>query len=196
MNSRCVPDDAPVTTNRGRSVATSYALTRNLETVGVVDGERSGDCAGALAGGQAPNRFRALMFIELRLSTEPSAPSPGSPPAVVGLLHDALALILGECAQERDEASANRGGEIKVRLVEHLQQGAARVDALNDVHAVEHAARGAIPFRQDQDVALAERIDGLLELRAVLDVSTTRLLPEDGAAPFRAQRPSGTCARG
>jgi hypothetical protein len=68
----------------------------------VVHGERSRDCSGALAGGQAPDRFLALMFIELRLSTEPGAPSPGGLPAVVSPLHDPLALILGQCAEERE----------------------------------------------------------------------------------------------
>jgi hypothetical protein len=131
---------------------TSYALARNLETNVLAT-------ARALLPAAKRRIAFALMFIELRLSAEPGAPSPGGLPAVVSPLHDALPLIFGQCAYERDEAAANRGGEIQVRLVEHLQYGAARVDALNDVHAIDHAARGVVPFRQDQDVALGERID-------------------------------------
>jgi hypothetical protein len=56
-----------------------------------------------------------------------------------------------------------------------FQQGAARVDALNDVHTIEHAACGAVPFPAG--------INRLLELRTGLGVSATRLLPEDGVAP-------------
>ena len=42
-----------------------------------------------------------------------------------------------------------------MRLVEHLQRGDARVDALNDVHAIEHTERGRVPLGEDQDGAWA-----------------------------------------
>jgi len=154
----------------------------------MVHGEGSRHSSSTFAGAQPPDRFLALVFIELRSSTEPGSPSLGRLPAVVRPLHDALTLVLGHGAEKGNEATADGRGEVKVRLVDHLEQGAPRVDARHDVYTVEHAARGAVPLRQHQDVALAERIDGLLELRAVLDVPTTRFFSEDCMAMFRAQR--------
>jgi hypothetical protein len=42
-------------------------------------------------------------------------------------------------------------------------------DALDDVDAVEHAARGAVPFGDHEAIAGAELVDCLLELRGVLN---------------------------
>ena len=44
------------------------------------------------------------------------------------------------------------------------------MDARNDAHTIEPAARGTVPLGEDQDVALGERVNRRLELRAVLDV--------------------------
>ena len=125
---------------------------------------------------------------DARVLKTDDTPSSGGLPAVVGPLHDALTLVLGHGAEGGNETTADRRSEIELRPVENLQKGATRVDALYDVHAVEHAGSGAVPLCKHQDVTLAKRIDGLLKLQAVLDVSTTRLFPEDFLAMFRAQR--------
>jgi hypothetical protein len=78
-----------------------------------------------------------------------------------------LAFVL-QGAQESDEATANGRGEVQVLLVEHLDHCAPRMDALDDVHAIEHAARGAVPFGDHEHVAPTERIEGLLQLRPAL----------------------------
>ena len=62
---------------------------------------------------------------------------------------------------------------------------AAFVDALDDVHAVEHRPGSAVPFGHDQDVPGAELVDRLLELRAVFDVLAGGLLAEDLVAARR-----------
>src|SRR5262245_51945412 len=47
-----------------------------------------------------------------------------------------------------DEASPERRSQVEVGLVEHLDKGAAGMHTLDDVDAVEHRARAAVPFRQ------------------------------------------------
>ena len=110
------------------------------------------------------------MGVELRISTEPSPTRSGGPPAVMSTLHDALAFILCQRAQEGDEAPANWCSEVQVRFIQDLQKGSASVDALDDRHAVEHAPRGAVPLRDNQNAARPQRIDRLFELRPVLRV--------------------------
>src|SRR5262249_55944070 len=88
--------------------------------------------------------------------------------AVIGTLHDPLALVLCQGAEERDEAAANRRGEVQMGLVEYLNHGTPCVDALDDVHAVHHRPGCAVPFSDHEHVTPAERIDGLLQLWAAL----------------------------
>jgi hypothetical protein len=57
---------------------------------------------------------------------------------LVGPLGNALALILGHGGKEGDEPAAERRREIEVGLVQDLEQGAARVDAFDDLDAVHH----------------------------------------------------------
>jgi hypothetical protein len=65
----------------------------------------------------------------------------GNGTAGVGPANNALTLILGERAQEGDEATADGGRQIQVRLVEDFDQRAPLVDALDDVDTVERVAR-------------------------------------------------------
>ena len=75
-----------------------------------------------------------------------------------------------------------------MRLVEHLNEGAAVVDALDDLDAVEHRPGGAVPFSDHENVAGAERIDGALELGPVLDALAAGLLAIEGVDTFGAKR--------
>jgi hypothetical protein len=56
------------------------------------------------------------------------------------------------------------------------------------VDAVEHRPRCAVPFREDEQVAGAERVNRVLQLRAVLDVLAGCLLAEDLVTMLRAKR--------
>jgi hypothetical protein len=71
-----------------------------------------------------------------------------------------------------------------VRLVEDFDQRAPLVDALDDVDTVHHRAGCTIPLGHDQNIAGAELVDGLLELRPVANVLGARLLAEDEVAAF------------
>jgi len=94
---------------------------------------------------------------------------PGSSSTLVGTLHDPLAFVLRQGAQECDEATTDGRGEVQVWLVEHLDHGASCVDALDNVHAIHHRSGGAVPFGDHEHVTRAERIDSLLQLRSALD---------------------------
>src|SRR5215831_21063820 len=96
-------------------------------------------------------------------------PRLGSSSAVVGTLHDPLALVLRQGAQESDEAATDGGGEVQVWLVEHLDHGPPCVNAFDDVHAIHHRPGGAVPFGDHEHVARAERVDSLLQLRPALE---------------------------
>src|SRR5262245_2415225 len=75
-----------------------------------------------------------------------------------------------------------------MRLVQHLDQRAAVVDALDDLDAVEHRAGRSVPFSDDENVAGAELVDGAFELRPVLDALATGFLAVDDLNAFGAQR--------
>ena len=109
--------------------------------------------------------------------------------SVARSLDDSLPFVFRHGAQQSDETAAERRGQIQVRLVEHLHEAAARMDPLDDGDTVQHRARGAIPLGDDEHVAGAEFIDGLLELRATLGVLAARLLAEDEIALSSAMRP-------
>ena len=65
--------------------------------------------------------------------------------AVVGTLHDPLAFVLRQGAQEGDEAATDGRGEIQVWLVKHLDHGTPCVDGSMDVHTIHHRPGGAVP---------------------------------------------------
>src|SRR5262249_54748306 len=127
------------------------------------------DRPGTLALGDALASDAPLQVGQLRLATHMHPTFACSSSAIIGTLHDPLALVLRQGAQERDEAAADGRCEVQVGLVEGLDHGTPCVDALDDVHAIHHRARGAIPFGDHEHVTPAERIDGLLQLRAALD---------------------------
>ena len=79
-----------------------------------------GDGSEALAARKTPKRLGLLMFVELRPTPEPPAPGLRSGPALVGAFPNALALVLRDRRQEREQALANGAGEVQVRLVEYL----------------------------------------------------------------------------
>src|SRR5262249_44876219 len=108
--------------------------------------------------------------------------------AIAHSLHNPLALVFGHGTQKREEATANWRGEIQVWFVEHFDQRTASVNALDDAHAIDHAARRSIPLSHHQHVASAELVNGLLKLWSTVYVLATRLLAIDHLALLRAQR--------
>jgi hypothetical protein len=84
----------------------------------VVHVEGPSDGTGALPLAKPLYGLLALMLVELWFATKRCASGRGGPPAVVRALDDALALVLGHGGEEGNEATANRRGEIQVRLVE------------------------------------------------------------------------------
>src|SRR5262245_31934485 len=102
-----------------------------------------GDRPGTLALGNALASDATLQLGQLGLAPHVHSTLAGSSSAVVGALHDPLAFVLRQGAQECDEAATDGRGEVQVWLVEHLDHGASRVDAFDDVHAIHHRAGGA-----------------------------------------------------
>src|SRR5262249_46062285 len=119
------------------------------------------------------------MGVELRLPTKLGSAGFSGLSAVVGALDDPLSLVLGQSAQERDKATANRCGQVKVGFVQHLDQSPALVDALNQMDAIHHRAGHSIPFSYDHHVTGAELVDRLFELRTVCDVLSGHLLAKN-----------------
>src|SRR5262249_16996652 len=101
------------------------------------------DRPGTLALGDALASDAPLQLGQLGLATHVHPTLAGGSSAVIGTLYDPLALVLRQGAQERDEAAANRRGEVQVWLVEHLDHGC--MDPLDDVHAIHHRPGGAVP---------------------------------------------------
>src|SRR5262245_31732676 len=114
---------------------------------------------------------------------------PGGLPPILRPLYDPLALIQGECTEERQDALTHGAGQVQVRLVEHLHQGSTGSDALNDLDTVEHRSRRPIPFWQYQHVARTERRDRPLKLGTTHRALTRGLLLENALAALRDQRP-------
>src|SRR5262249_6222356 len=112
-----------------------------------------GDGSGAIACSKPLAGLLLLMGRQFGLAAELDALGSGNPSAVVGPLDDPLPLVLGHGAEEGDEPAADRRGEIQVRLVQHLDQGTALVEAVDDPDAIEHAAGGTVPFGNDQYIA-------------------------------------------
>src|SRR5262245_14598448 len=127
------------------------------------------DRPGTLALGDTLTSYAPLQVGQLRLATHMHPTLACSSSAVIGTLHDPLALVLRQGAEERDETATDGGGEVQMGLVENLDHGTPCVDPLDDVYAIHHRPRGAIPFGDHEHVTPAERIDSLLELRAALD---------------------------
>ena len=63
-----------------------------------------------------PPAFGPLMWCQLRFAAELNAARPGVLPAVLHPLHDALALILSERAQECQDALSHGAGQVQVWL--------------------------------------------------------------------------------
>src|SRR5262249_61726540 len=127
------------------------------------------DRPGTLALGDALASDAPLQLGQLGLATHVHPTLAGGSSAIIGTLHDPLALVLRQGAQERDEAAADRRGEVQVWLVEDLDHGAPCVNALDDVHAIHHRSSGAVSFGDYEHITRAERIDSLLQLRAALN---------------------------
>ena len=74
----------------------------------------------------------------------------------MGALDDALAFVFRHCGKHRREAAPHRGFEVDIVAVEHLH-GRPGVDyRLDDLQAVPHRARGAIPFGDNENVAFVD----------------------------------------
>src|SRR5215475_11249836 len=97
-----------------------------------------GDRPGTLALGNALASDAPLQLGQLELATHVHPTLVGSSSTLVGTLHDPLAFVLRQGAQESDEAATDGRGEVQVWLVEHLDHGAACLDALDDVHTIHH----------------------------------------------------------
>src|SRR5580704_10031887 len=100
----------------------------------------------------------SLVLREFRLATERDALLARGGASVGSAFDDALALVFREGGEESQEALADFRREIEVRLVEHLDRRPARMRALHDADAVKHGSRCAIPFGENKNVALAERV--------------------------------------
>src|SRR5262245_51865670 len=96
---------------------------------------RLADRPAGFTGGQALDGFGLLVVAELGPAAKLDAFGFGRLAPVVGAFDDAVPLVLGHGGQEGDEAATERGGEVEVRLVQHLDQSAAGVDALDYVNA-------------------------------------------------------------
>src|SRR5262244_4084846 len=106
----------------------------------MVDVEAPGNGPGAFAYLESPSALGLLSVGELRLPAELYASSLGNGTTGVGPANYALTLILGERAQEGDEAPPDRGRQVQVRLVEYFDQRTPLVYALDDVDTVHHRA--------------------------------------------------------
>ena len=113
-----------------------------------------------------PGGFACLMRGQLWLGPELDAPLSGGSSTSVSTLENALPLVLSHGAQECDEPPADGRGQIQVGLVQDPDHGATGANALDETHAVHHRPGGAVPLGNDQNVALAERVDCLFELGA------------------------------
>src|SRR5690348_10269242 len=116
----------------------SSGLRGQLCDSGVMHIQALADRSAALAGVEALQGFGALMVSELWFAAEADALGPGGLSSIIRSFEDAMPLVLGHSAQEGDKAAAQWRGEIEVRFVQHLNQGAAGVDAFDQVDAVEH----------------------------------------------------------
>jgi hypothetical protein len=183
----------------GTKVAPRRAASASQGRVNVqvlCDGPRHGgvshaplpsDGPGALTLGDPLACDTPLQLGQLGLAAHVHTTPAGSNSAIVGTLHDPLALVFSQGAQEGDEAAAYGRGEVQVWLVEHLDHGTPCVDALDNVHAIHHRPGSAVPFGHDEHITRAERVDGLLQLRPALDRLARCLLAVDFMAPLRAQ---------
>src|SRR5262249_46496564 len=90
---------------------------RRGEDCCVVDPEALGDGSGALASLKPAPGFLTLVVGQLGFAAELDTLGLGSRAAVVGALHNALALVLGHSTQEGNEAPAQRCGQVQMRLV-------------------------------------------------------------------------------
>lgn len=153
----------------------------------MVDAEVARNRACAVARQQPATPLLTLVIAELRLSAEACPTPSGGRSALIGTADDALALVLGQGTQERDEAPTDGRREVEVAPVQDFDERAARVHAFDNGDAIKHRPRGSIPFCQHEGVAFLELVDGLFELWPLPDVSSARLLSEDFGAPLGSQ---------
>src|SRR5215472_2298718 len=145
-----------------------HPLCNGSRQGGVSHAPLSGDRTGTLPLGKTLASNATLQLGQLGLATHVHPTFAGSSSTIVGTLHDPLALVLRQGAQECDEAATYGGREVQVWLVKHFDHGAPCVDALDDVHAIHHRPGGAVPFGDHEHITPAERIDRLLQLRPAL----------------------------
>ena len=112
-----------------------------------------GNGSARMALGQPVQRLGLLMFGELWFASHVSSVGARRHASLARSLVNAKALVLGHGGQERDEAAADGRGQIQVRLVQHLDERAPGVDALDECNAVHHAARRPVPLGDDEHIA-------------------------------------------
>jgi hypothetical protein len=117
-----------------------------VHLVGPSQGSRA--LVGLSSSNRTMHRRQQLMGVELGLPTKPRSAGSSSLSSVIGALDDPLELVLGQGAQERDDATANRRGQVKVGFVQYLDQSAALVDALDQRNKAAGARTGS-PIRFD-----------------------------------------------
>jgi hypothetical protein len=141
-----------------------------------------------LALGDALPRFLGLVGREDRLAPHLDAFGARDLAAFVCALDDAQAFVLGHGGHHRHKATPHGGGEVDIAAVENLD-GRARVDhVLNDLQAVPHRARGAIPFRDHQRVAAVKLVEHGDQLRASGHALARRRIGTDRVATGALQR--------
>src|SRR6476646_989270 len=119
------------------------------------------------------------------LASEPRATNLGCLSAGICALDYPFPLVLRESRQEGQEASTNSAGQVEMWLVEYLDERATGVKPLDNVDAIDHTSRTAVPLGEHQNIASAERVYGPLQLWPVLGAPATRLLFEDASASLR-----------
>ena len=141
-----------------------------------------------LAFGNALARFFDLVGREYRLAPHLDAVGARDLPPFVGALDDAKSLIFRHSGHHRHEAAPYRGREVDVAAIKNLDAGSGVDHSLDDLQAVPHRARGAIPFSDHELVAAIELLEGGGQLRTTGKRFPGRGIRKDARAPGALQR--------
>jgi hypothetical protein len=74
--------------------------------------------------------------------------------AFVGALDDAQPFVFGHGGHHRHEAAPHRRGEVDIAAIQNINHGSGVDDGLDDLQAVPHRARGAIPIPRSRALHL------------------------------------------
>jgi hypothetical protein len=120
------------------------------------DIENFRNLTGFLAFGNALPRFLDLVGREPHLH----ALGAGDLPPFVCALDDAEPFILRHGRHHRHEAAPHRGREVYIAAIKDFDDGSGVDHGLDNLRAVPHRARGAIPFGNHKLVAAIKNVEG------------------------------------